>query len=177
MSECSAYWAHAAAGVQRFADVYFPAGYSARSQVPLWLQLHGLYKATAPPASKATSARVDQWQGGLDHIKRAAEHVAGSWGSVIGWLGKQAILVYPDSTGALPGFQIWNSGFWQCPYKWDPKLCVDGGVDDVGFLETVTQTLLAKLPSKPTEVSNTATALETRNMYGTGSLQCQLCSR
>jgi hypothetical protein len=52
---------------------------------------------------------------------------------------------------------MWNSGYWQCPYKSHPSHCMDGDTDDVGFLEALTQALQAKLPSKPTEVRATAT--------------------
>jgi hypothetical protein len=48
---------------------------------------------------------------------------------------------------------MWNSGYWQCPYKSHPSHCMDGDTDDVGFLEAVTQALQDRLPSKPTDVS------------------------
>jgi hypothetical protein len=80
--------------------VYFPAGYSSSSQAPLWLIFHGLY--SVKPAADGGPPST----GGLDHIKRAAEHVAGSMGINRGWLGKEAVLVYPDSGGKLPGFQV-----------------------------------------------------------------------
>jgi hypothetical protein len=88
------------AGTQRFADIYFPAGYPTSKQAPLWLILHGLY--SVKPAADGSPPPT----GGLDHIKRAAEHVAGSMGINKGWLSKEAILVYPDSGGKLPGFQV-----------------------------------------------------------------------
>jgi hypothetical protein len=91
---------HPPAGSQRFADVYLPAGYSASSQAPLWFIFHGLYSVKPAADGGAPST------GGLDHIKRAAEHVAGSMGINEGWLAKEAILVYPDSGGKLPGFQV-----------------------------------------------------------------------
>ncbi|WIA33956.1 hypothetical protein OEZ86_007051 [Tetradesmus obliquus] len=133
-------------GVERFADVYFPSDYSASSPAPLWLILHGLYNVK--PAADGGPPPT----GGLDHIKRAAEHVAGSMGINKGWLAKEAILVYPDSGGKLPGFQMWNSGYWQCPYKSHPSHCMDSDTDDVGFLEALTKALQAKLPSKPNDV-------------------------
>ncbi|KAF6255300.1 hypothetical protein COO60DRAFT_1462250 [Scenedesmus sp. NREL 46B-D3] len=176
-------------GTQRFADVYLPGGYSASSQAPVWLVLHGLY--TVKPAADGGAPPT----GGLDHIKRAAEHVAGRMGINQGWIAKEAILVYPDSGGKLPGFQLpklqqctdavqlmralagirggsrppatehaccadlarlsagwqqmWNSGYWQCPYFGHPGQCIDGRTDDVGFLEALTQALQHSLPSKP----------------------------
>jgi hypothetical protein len=80
--------------------VYLPASYSASSQAPLWFILHGLY--SVKPAADGGPPPT----GGLDHIKRAAEHVAGSMGINRGWLAKEALLVYPDSGGKLPGFQV-----------------------------------------------------------------------
>jgi hypothetical protein len=50
---------------------------------------------------------------------------------------------------------MWNSGYWQCPYKSHPTHCMDSDTDDVGFLDALSQALQAKLPSKPTQVSAT----------------------
>ena len=91
--------------------MYFPPDYTGSSQLPLWLQLHGLYRVTWDQSSSANS--------GLDHLKRAAEHTALTWGVVDGWLRQKAVHVYPDATQLLstsemtPGPQLWNSGFWQ----------------------------------------------------------------
>jgi hypothetical protein len=49
---------------------------------------------------------------------------------------------------------MWNSGYWQCPYKSHPSHCMDSDTDDVGFLEALTKALLDKLPSKPADVSS-----------------------
>eukprot|EP00878_Enallax_costatus_P025952 GHUV01027816.1.p1 GENE.GHUV01027816.1~~GHUV01027816.1.p1 ORF type:complete len:464 (+),score=55.54 GHUV01027816.1:176-1567(+) len=137
-------------GLPRFADVYFPPDYSASSQLPLWLQLHGLYRVTWNQSASANS--------GLDHLKRAAEHAALTWGVVDGWLGQKAVHVYPDATqlpstpDVTPGPQLWNSGYWQCPYSRTPTLCISETVDDLGFLEELTQQLISRLPATPTQV-------------------------
>lgn len=51
---------------------------------------------------------------------------------------------------------MWNSGYWQCPYKSHPSHCMDSDTDDVGFLEALTKALQAKLPSKPNDVSHSS---------------------
>jgi hypothetical protein len=78
-------------GRQRFADVYFPTDYSSSSDVPLWLQLHGLFKPRWPDNASDTAA--------IQRMNRAAVGQAGGWGIVNSWLRSRAVHVYPDATG------------------------------------------------------------------------------
>eukprot|EP00775_Hariotina_reticulata_P013830 gene13830-13949_t len=135
VNTCRLYVEHQ--GRQRFADVFFPSNYSSSSDVPLWLQLHGLFKPRWPANSSDEAA--------IERMNRAAEGQARSWGVVNSWLLSKAVHVYPDATGEYGQPQFWNSGFWQCA----AGRCMEEGLDDFGFLEKLLMLLLERLPAKP----------------------------
>lgn len=128
-------------GSARKVNVYLPNNYNPSRAYPMWVQLHGNFWATMGGINTQVGFNPD------------AAEVTPVWDKTAGTsLAANTILVYPQSSGWPTQKQFWNTIFWRC----SNGVCIDSGVDDVGFLDQVLTQLPNRFRAKDVYLSGTS---------------------